>query len=202
MIQAIAYPEIELDANFIYTDAAVLEHNKTIPIFIISGCCEPAHGSPEIFKSLGLAFDESPEYTASYPNWGFNYPLTKDESKFIGEDYANGPHGGLAIAYAVLYKNKKWFAPLIEMCYLEGKRFSEGSYGGTAFKTSAEALAAGVELANKLEPRLQAIGGEVAVIEHVEEDRHDVLLLIPVEYPIQQGFDYDQWKTFLEKLVN
>ena len=176
---------------------------ETTPVFLTSGCCESAHGSIELFRRLKLRHGwfntANGSLTSKEPQEPTEedfYPLTPPEDQYIGEDYANGPYGGIVMAYTVLYKGKKWLAPTIQVCWLSGV-FSEDSYGGEVAKDYEISIKAAEALEMALRPKMEVIGGDVVLLKDDEEDRHSVMMLFPPDFAIKQAKNFEEWKKFL-----
>lgn len=183
---------------------SVLERQGNEPVFLTNGCTEnnldntPTTGF-EVFEPLGLKFGWTDEHNNVYdapggrgdvPDHGRFYPLTPDENKFVGEDSADGPYGGAMLGYAMLYRGKKYIGPNVEVCFKGNRQpFSDESYGiervdDALYPDGETALAEAYRLANFLRPKLQAIGGDVVVIDENEVDRHAVAILVPTEFAV------------------
>ena len=158
----------------------------TEPIFLTSGCCENAWGTPELFQILGL---EAGEFDGEF------YPLTMDESQFIGEDMIEGGKAWAYTGYSALYKGKKWLMPCMEFSFPEetGAIVEEGLYESDVI-AKQEALA----IKDALNPIFSDFGGEIMFKEFDTDDRHTLMFLIPFEYAMKFG-NYEGWK---KQLVN
>jgi hypothetical protein len=190
-----------------FSTAGIVRRQATEPIYMTNGCLEVAHASPEVFEALGLRgaylyWNQQAGRTEDGPVDGDHwYPLTREENEFVAEDMTEGPFGGLITAYTLLYKGRKWFAPSVEVCHIEGRVFSRESYGGSLYETRDEALAAANRFADAIRPSAEKLGGEVYVDPDTGDDRHTVNLLFPTDVVVATFKDYDEWKQHLNSLL-
>jgi hypothetical protein len=187
-----------------YSNESIIRRQVTEPIYLTNGCCENAHGSPEVFESLGLP--------AGYWNSGLAkieatsgpendwYPLTPAESQFVWEDYSKGPFGGLLMSYSMLFNGRKWFAPSVEICFAENKVFSRESYGDSLYETEADAIAAANKFSGAIREQIEALGGKVYVHE-AEDDRVTVSLMFPTDQIVGKFQKCEEWETHLNNIL-
>ena len=154
---------------------------RTEPVYLTNGCCESAHGTAELFDVLGLS---SGEFQGEF------YPLTRAEEQFIAEyGWQIGKHGLLSFGYSALYQGRKWYYPSIEFSW-DADHIPDASEQDAA--ANLEALKAFARLA----PMLEAIGGKAIFSEYEGFDRHQVSLLIPMDWVrmrFQNFYDYKTW---------
>lgn len=185
-----------------YTDESVKRKMLTEAVYLTSGCCDPVHGSPELFDELGLDYWRNAGLF-DYGPWGEHYPLTEQESQFIGEDWAGQAFGGGAeMGYTGLFRGNKYLMPCINVCHFGAKGpHSRESYGRVLYETLAEAEAVAIRYADVARPEVEAVGGQVIVDPHVEPDRVAIQLLFPFEYAMKfEG--RDAWKAHLASKVD
>ena len=150
------------------------------PVYLTNGSCENAHGTPELLAEYGLP-------GGSYE--GEFYPLTDDEAKFIGDDLVEVYNGFEAMTgYAVLYEGRKFLAPTVEFYYGDGVSTTEQE-ARDACDTSVRCLA----------EHVGDFGGRVLVSE--DDDRINMMIMIPFEYARANAKDFEGWKQHLEEDV-
>lgn len=130
---------------------------------------------------------------------GDAYPLTEQESQFIGEDVAEiGGHLAMT-GYSVLIGKRKYLAPTIEIDY--------NNDDDCPFSfTYEQAKAANEKLRNTMERLADTTEGYFCwesepAIEFREGDGKFVTeIYIPFEYARQHASDFEQWKKHLTEI--
>lgn len=154
------------------------------PLCLTNGCCEPAHGGPELFSRHGLKWsvDES----------GMFYPLTEDEARYIAEDGITLPNGFYAeLAYSFFYQGAKYASGVFEVAFDAGSNVSRD-------KVLAEVKA----YASHIEKAVSALDGHVFIIEDdVQGDRHTIHALIPFDRVPKMAIDFDDWKIQIARIL-
>lgn len=150
------------------------------PLYLTNGCCEPTHSYIEdIFAERGIpagSFDDA------------FYPLTDKEAQYIGDHLVDVADGfGALVGYAVLYRDKKYLMPSIELFYGDGSNAS-----------SDQMLDFGKKLMGEYSGVIDSINGHLFLDEEDAGDRHTLKVLIPVEYAIANAEGFDEWMAHLE----
>ena len=167
------------------------------PVFVISGCCEPAHSSPEQFEALGLEYQKNVN-EFDYDYWGDADPLTEKERNYIEEDGVSFDCISEEYAYfstnsVVLFKGKKYLFPNVEV------DFNENVSDEQAAKNIKKALEQATAIASKLDSRKGVF--DVAILENVG-DFHVVGVLIPFEAAFKAASTFDKYKKWLEYIYS
>lgn len=161
---------------------------RKTPVFLTSGACENAWGSPELFALLGLSGGEFD---------GEFYPLTKEESVYIGEDLAEGTTAWAYMGYSVVYQGRKWLAPTMEFDWLNAAS-TDGEEGLYPDEEAAEKAAATIQ--ETLDPLFAEIGGMILRDDN-SRDRISLLFLVPFDYAMRFA-DFEAWKAGLIVLLS
>lgn len=161
---------------------------RKTPVFLTSGACENAWGSPELFALLGLPEGEFD---------GEFYPLTQEESVYIGEDLVEGTTAWAYTGYSVLYQGKKWLAPSMEFNWLNAAS-TEGEEG--IYPDEEAAQKAAVSIQETLDPLFAQIGGMI-LRDDESRDRISLLFLVPFDYAMRFA-DFEAWKAGLIVLLS
>jgi hypothetical protein len=154
-------------------------------LYLTSGCCEAANGGPALFAHYGLKH--------GLDAFGYFYPLTDDERRYIGEDELCLPNGFHAsTAYSFLYEGRKFTGAAIEVMF--GKGFTH---------TRDSALAAVTAYAHHITGTIDKLGGHVLYNPDngPEGDRHTIEILIPFNKAQELAGDFETWKCELAKLI-
>ena len=155
-------------------------HNEHF--YLTNGCCENAgFVGASAMERLGLTFGEFE---------GFFYPLTEAEARYIGTDQvAIGDSGAEAwLGFSILYRDRKWLAPVIEIRYRQG-RDDEGA------PTRAYAERASRQIHAQVAERADAVGGHALMMESA--NRFWIEVMLPFELAMKHR-DFHGWKHFLE----
>lgn len=185
---AISPPEFLYDKQVTlspYTSHYILAVQNSLPIYLTNGCCESAHGNPEVFVALGLTHDryvfatgEVADNAEGRTHQDF-YPLTEAEAQLVGESSALiTPNCEARMPYALLYQGKKWFAPHI--CF---------HFGGDGEQSEAEALEQFDAADATIREKIESVGGVLIRSEYDEVEHgcnetdytHALIALLPFE---------------------
>ncbi len=156
-------------------------HNEHF--YLTNGCCENAgFVGASTMERLGLAFGEFE---------GFFYPLTEAEARYIATDQiAVGDSGSEAwLSFSVLYQDRKWAAPVIEIRYRQGHAANEAVPG------RAHAERASRQIHAQVSERADEVGGHALMKESA--DRFWIEIMLPFELAMRYR-DFAGWKHFLE----
>lgn len=160
-------------------------------LFLTSGCCEETGQiSAERLVQMGLGHGEI---------GGTFYPLTDDESKFIGEHLVQMGSFQALTGYSVLFNGNKYLAPAIEIdFYRDDNR--------NAVVTKGQAKLENEQLHEMLKKLAAITGGHYRwesdpALEFNDEDGKYVgELLIPFEYAQAHANDFESWLAHLETI--
>lgn len=155
-------------------------------VFLTSGCCENAHGTPALMERYGLEYQAESEF-------GF-YPLTESESKYIAEDYFEpAPFLGGMMAYSVLYNGQKYQ-------YLDFRISFEKNTKASSYKLHCEQK----NILKKANDYLQCalIAWEDNPTEEYENGDGEYAsgLLVPFSQIPNFADSFSDWKHFLNKI--
>lgn len=153
-----------------------------VPAYMTSGCCEVATVTPEDLEHLGLRY-------GSFD--GTFYPLTDEEARYIAEDYVDADDGlhGAHTGYAVLYRGAKCLMPTVEI--------ANGPDDG--FPPRDEVLRAAIAYADRIRPKVVAMGGN-ALVDEDYDDRICVPIIVPLQAAMALGSPED-WRRRLTWLM-
>lgn len=138
-----------------------------------ASCEETEHWNPADFDKLGLDYDRR-----------HNYPLTQKEVNYIGDGMEGRTGTTIINGYTVLFKERKFFAPTIELPFNPPER--------------EECLKDIQDIAGRCNEALKNMG-YIQIIEDdgPDEDRHTITALIPMDYVIDRlkfsAKEYNQW---------
>lgn len=156
---------------------------NTDHLYLTNGACENAgFVGVKWMEQIGLDFGEVD---------GFFYPLTETEAHFVGTDNAVIGESGLEawLSYSVLYRNRKWLAPVIEIAY-KGPRCT-----GQTTRTRDIAKQASKLVHDQLIERVHDVGGYAFKLEST--NRFWIEIILPFSLAMMHG-DFKGWKGFLE----
>lgn len=154
------------------------------------GCEDTGQIDENRLTDLGLGYGEFD---------GAPYPLTDQESQFIGEDVVGIDGQYALLGYSVLIGNRKYLAPTIEIDYTADEdcpfsfNLDQAKEANERFRKTMERLAETTDgyFYWSAEPGIEfKEGGGKFVTE----------IFIPFEYAIKHAEDFDQWKTHLTKI--
>lgn len=145
--------------------------------FLTNGCCESAHGTPELLAAHGLKWQTVD---------GHFYPLTADEEEFIAEDEMVLPNGyTVLMGYSVLHKGAKYACPVVT-------RFLEPGSPEAHAAAKAEVSA----YRDHIAPKIEAHGGLVLWGEE-QDDRICLNVLYPFKEIRRACAEYMDWAKVL-----
>ncbi|PZR93462.1 MAG: hypothetical protein DI537_10070 [Stutzerimonas stutzeri] len=154
------------------------------PLCLTNGCCEAAHGGPQLFARHGLSWSTRDD--------GSFYPLTDDEARFIAEEQIHLPNGYAAeLGYSFLFRGEKYASGVVEVAFDANSTASRG-----AALDEVKAYAAHVEKSAK------PLGGHVFITEDdAQGDRHTLHALVPFRVVQQQAIDFADWKIQIARIL-
>jgi hypothetical protein len=160
-------------------------------IFLTNQGCEDTGQIDETrLTDLGLGYGEFD---------GAPYPLTDQESQFIGEDVVEiGGHLALT-GYSVLIGNRKYLAPAIEIDYTADEdcpfsfNFDQAKEANERLRKTMERLAETTDgcFCWSAEPGIEFKEGDGKFVSEI---------FIPFEYATKHAENFEQWKAHLKDI--